>query len=118
MYVDHKSRLDEITAHPPVKKRKMPPIHNARIIIGKKTIIIEISLQSVSEAPLDTVGAVCVDKRGGVAGGVSSGGISLKFPGRIGQVSPPTPFSPSLSCLAGCGVWVWMLGRERCWSSQ
>lgn len=39
------------------------------------------------EAPLDTVGAVCVDQRGGVAGGVSSGGISLKFPGRIGQVS-------------------------------
>lgn len=44
------------------------------------------SLQSVCEAPLDTVGAVCVDQRGGVAGGVSSGGISLKFPGRIGQV--------------------------------
>lgn len=44
------------------------------------------SLQNVSEAPLDTVGAVCVDKGGGVAGGVSSGGISLKFPGRIGQV--------------------------------
>ncbi|CAI7998443.1 Threonine aspartase 1 [Geodia barretti] len=94
VYVDHKSRLDEITAHPPVKKRKMPPIHNARIIIGKKTIIIEISLQSVSEAPLDTVGAVCVDKRGGVAGGVSSGGISLKFPGRIGQAA-----------VYGCGCW-------------
>jgi taspase (threonine aspartase 1) len=93
VYIDHKSRLDEITAHPPVKKRKMPPTHN-----------------SVSEAPLDTVGAVCVDKRGGVAGGVSSGGISLKFPGRIGQVSPPTSFSPSLSVVSqaavyGCGCW-------------
>ena len=44
----------------------------------------------MGEAPLDTVGAVCVDREGGVAGGVSSGGISLKFPGRIGQVSSPS----------------------------
>lgn len=35
----------------------------------------------------DTVGAVCVDDCGNVASAVSSGGIILKQPGRLGQVS-------------------------------
>jgi len=34
----------------------------------------------------DTVGAVCVDDHGNVASAVSSGGIILKQPGRLGQV--------------------------------
>ena len=37
----------------------------------------------------DTVGAVCVDDSGNVASAVSSGGIILKQPGRLGQVSRP-----------------------------
>ena len=42
----------------------------------------------------DTVGVVVLDRRGQVASTVSSGGIALKQPGRVGQAS----------CF-GCGCW-------------
>jgi hypothetical protein len=45
------------------------------------------ALQENDSGTLDTVGAVVVDHEGNVAAAVSSGGLALKHPGRVGQVS-------------------------------
>ncbi len=42
--------------------------------------------ESPQDNLLDTVGAVCVDMDGHIVSAVSSGGIILKQPGRLGQV--------------------------------
>lgn len=42
--------------------------------------------QENDSGALDTVGAVVVDHEGNVAAAVSSGGLALKHPGRVGQV--------------------------------
>lgn len=44
-------------------------------------------LQENDSGTLDTVGAVVVDQEGNVAAAVSSGGLALKHPGRVGQVN-------------------------------
>ncbi|XP_077468978.1 threonine aspartase 1 isoform X2 [Stigmatopora argus] len=53
------------------------------------------SLSAVQEnGCLDTVGAVVIDLQGNVAAAVSSGGLAMKHPGRVGQAAH-----------YGCGCW-------------
>ncbi|XP_045218425.2 threonine aspartase 1 isoform X4 [Macaca fascicularis] len=62
--------------------------------------------QENDSGTLDTVGAVVVDHEGNVAAAVSSGGLALKHPGRVGQAA-----------LYGCGCWAENTGAHNPYST-
>ncbi|XP_063247612.1 threonine aspartase 1 isoform X3 [Prinia subflava] len=65
-----------------------------------------IELEENDSGTLDTVGAVVVDQEGNVAAAVSSGGLALKHPGRVGQAA-----------LYGCGCWAENTGAHNPYST-
>ncbi|XP_054239632.1 threonine aspartase 1 isoform X2 [Indicator indicator] len=65
-----------------------------------------IELEENDSGTLDTVGAVVVDQEGNVAAAVSSGGLALKHPGRVGQAA-----------LYGCGCWAENTGARTPYST-
>ncbi|XP_065912152.1 threonine aspartase 1-like isoform X2 [Dysidea avara] len=76
VYVDHMKRLE--------KANKIEAISTAK----------KARLDQPSAVAQDTVGAIAMDERGVLCAGVSSGGLSLKFPGRVGHAA-----------MYGCGCW-------------
>lgn len=63
-----------------------PEKHNLTLICYFSSYFCLCMLQENDSGTLDTVGAVVVDQEGNVAAAVSSGGLALKHPGRVGQV--------------------------------
>uniref|UniRef100_A0AAY5EW84 Threonine aspartase 1 n=1 Tax=Electrophorus electricus TaxID=8005 RepID=A0AAY5EW84_ELEEL len=59
-----------------------------------ETVEIMVGHEEPMSASLDTVGAIVVDQEGNVAAAVSSGGLAMKHPRRVGQAAH-----------YGCGCW-------------
>uniref|UniRef100_A0A8D2NNM6 Threonine aspartase 1 n=1 Tax=Zosterops lateralis melanops TaxID=1220523 RepID=A0A8D2NNM6_ZOSLA len=83
-----------------LKKRRQSNEKGSRVLCSSSL------LPENDSGTLDTVGAVVVDQEGNVAAAVSSGGLALKHPGRVGQAA-----------LYGCGCWAENTGAHNPYST-
>lgn len=94
LYRHYKKKLDALkhTVQTHItKRRRVDSASNGETSSGAHK---RHKLHSLDDAVTDTVGVVVMDRSGNVASTVSSGGIALKQPGRVGQAS-----------VFGCGCW-------------
>ena len=77
----HQNQIDRYYSH-------MAILQNAGNRVDSAPATKRVKLQS-DEILQDTVGAICIDDKGRMAVGCSSGGISLKRPGRVGEAAIP-----------------------------
>lgn len=61
-------------------------MYSIHLFVGHHIPTVLTFMKENGSACLDTVGAVVVDLEGNVAAAVSSGGLAMKHPGRVGQV--------------------------------
>lgn len=99
LYKHYKKKLDSFRQqnllHSSTHQQKRPlsdPHHGVPIQNSKRPH--KALSHSLDDHVTDTVGVVVLDKAGRVASTVSSGGIALKQPGRVGQAA-----------VFGCGCW-------------
>lgn len=85
-FENYKRKLDEINA------KQNSKFANRILVENSNTKDVKEKDESYL---LDTVGAIVLDSKGKFSSAVSSGGILLKLPGRVGH-----------SAMFGCGCWV------------
>ncbi|KAF9359526.1 taspase, threonine aspartase, 1 [Mortierella sp. NVP85] len=99
-----------ILSSPTSSSAPPPTTFKKRILEGQQA---EDHNDAVKGCLQDTVGAICIDENGRVAAGVSSGGIAMKFPGRVSEAAlfgagcwaqDPSEESPGFACsMTGAG---------------
>jgi taspase (threonine aspartase 1) len=111
IWKEHKSRLEEFTKMESRKRRDREDSsdeedHGKFSSDGSREAKSSKRDESDFTSELfDTVGAICIDCTGNTASGVSSGGISLKHNGRVGEVRVHSISLTVKAAQYGSGCW-------------